>query len=183
MKKSIIAILLIAAWSFCFAQNKGEIIGQPDSIPIHNKLNQTVKPLDIREVIMKIIARHSDRNLLYETKKGHSYMMSVAVLFNAKGKIDTVYFSNNMSSDLKKIIRPNSELIQKLRSVGLTFPQYKDKLAMFLVIFKQAGDNVLDYDSQFLNGFNNLWPEFSLKDRNKPIILLKSYLNEFIIRI
>jgi hypothetical protein len=183
MKKSTIAILLIAAWSFCFAQKKGEIIGQPDSTPVHIKLNQTVKPLDIRVPIMNIIARHSDRNLLYKTKKGHSYMMSIAVLFNVEGKIDTVYFSNNMSSELKAIIRPNSELIQKFRNLGLTCPQYKDKLAMFLVIFKQEGDNVLEYDSQFLNGFNNLWPEFSPKDRSKPIILLKSYLSEFIIRI
>jgi hypothetical protein len=173
----------MVSWLFSFAQKKGEIIGQPDSTSIHIKLNKTVKPLDIRDLIMNIIAKHSDRNLLYETKKGHSYMMSVAVLFNLEGKIDTVYFSNNMSTDLKKIIRPNSGLIQKFRNVGLTFPQYKDKLAMFLVIFKQEGDNVLDYDSQFLNGFNNLWPEFSLKDRNKPIILLKSYLSEFTIRI
>lgn len=173
----------MAAWSFCFAQNKGEIIGQPDSIPVHIKLNQPVKSLDIRELIMNIIAKHSDRNLLYKTKKGHSYMMSVTVSFNIEGKIDTVYFSNNMSSDLKAIIRPNPELIQKFRSLRFTFPQYKGKLAMFLVIFKQEGDNVLDYDSQFLNGFNNLWPEFSPKDSNTPIILLKSYLNEFIIRI
>jgi hypothetical protein len=53
MKKSIIAILLMTAWSFCFAQNKGEIIGQPDSVPIHIKLNPISKPLDIRVPIMK----------------------------------------------------------------------------------------------------------------------------------
>lgn len=173
----------MTAWSFCFAQKKGKIIGQPDSLQTHIKLNQPVKPLDIRGPIMNIIARHSDRNLLYETKKGHSYMMSIAVLFNGEGKIDTVYFSNNMSSELKAIIRPNPELIQKFKSLRLTCPQYKGKLAMFLVVFKQEGDNVLAYDNQFLNGFNNLWPEFRPEDSNRPIVFLKSYLNEFIIRI
>jgi hypothetical protein len=183
MKKSIMTILLMAAWSFCFAQKKSEIIGQPDSTPIHIKLNQTVKPIDIRVPIMNIIARHLDGKLLFKTEKGHSYMMSIAVLFNIEGKIDTVYFSNNMSSDLKAIIRPNSELIQKFRSIGLSYPQYKDKLAIFLVIYKRQEDNVLDYNSQFLNGFDNLWPKFRPKDNNKPIILLKSYLNEFSTRI
>ena len=177
MKKLIlIIVLLIRNVALGYAQEKGHAILPPDSISI----NDQKEPDDILQfAIIKTIGKHLDLKLLLETPEHHSHIMSIAVVINKEGKIDKVYFSEKMSPDFKKIIKPDAELIHKLRDIPLKFPKYKEKIVILPILFKRMQDASLDYESSFLNDFENIWPSFDVKDKNKQIVLLRPYINIF----
>jgi len=141
------------------------------------------KKFDIRVPVMKAIARHLDGDLLHQTPKDYAYIVSLTLSFNKDGKIDTIYFSKDMNKNLLNILKPGSELTRKISDLGLVCPQYKGKLVLFPVIYKRLDDQALKYESQFLAGFENLWPEFGQADQKKEIVFLKPYVNTFTKRI
>ena len=136
------------------------------------------KPLDIRMPIIKAIAYNFNSELLHKTPKDQPYIISIALAFNEAGKIDTVFFSKNISKRTLETIRPNNELVSKIKSIGLVSKDYKSKIVLFPILFKRMEDKGIDYQSGFLSNYENLWPDFGPFEK-RPLILLKPYINSY----
>nr|WP_294876357.1 hypothetical protein [uncultured Pedobacter sp.] len=178
MKTIFITLLTICIVHFAYSQNP-ESIAHLDSIVI-TKIKKQIPQSDLLKIgVIKVLGKHLDIKLLLNTPKNISYIMSASVVINMNGEIDTVYFSEKMSDDLKKIIKPGPELISKLKNIPKRFPDFRGKIAVFPILFKRSEDASLDYRSFFETSFEGLWPAFDYKDQKKQIVLLSPYINRF----
>ncbi|WP_316838959.1 hypothetical protein [Pedobacter gandavensis] len=136
------------------------------------------KAVDIRLPIMKAMAHNFNSELLHKTPKDLPYFISIALGFDEKGKIDTVFFSKNIPNRTLETIRLNTELIRKIKAIGIVSNDYKSKIAIFPILFNRMDDNGIDYESGFLKDFVNLWPDFGPLEK-RPLVLLKPYINSY----
>lgn len=175
MKKIFITSILMLSWILGLAQNPIEL----DSVhQIDLKITKNVIK-DIRLPIMKSIANSFNSELLHAIPKNYAYMTSIAVSFDLKGKIDSVYFPQVMSIELKNIIRP-AIAAKEMKSNGIISSENKGEVILFPILIMRSTDTKIDYDSSFLGGFLNLWPTLSVKDQKKKLVILKPYLNHFL---
>lgn len=147
-----------------------------DSLSINISPNK--KALDIRLPIIKTIGGHLNSDLLFKTPKNQAYFISIAVAFDKLGKIDTIYFSKDMSSRIIETIKPDHELIKKLKDLKLISKEYSSKIIIFPILFRRQDDQKIDNMNDFLNSFENLWPNFNALEK-RPIILLKPFINSY----
>ncbi|MBC8984799.1 hypothetical protein H9X96_03315 [Pedobacter sp. N36a] len=147
-----------------------------DSLSINIIPNK--KALDIRLPIIKTIGGHLNANLLFKTPKHQAFIISIAIAFDQLGKIDTVYFSKDMSSCILETIKPDRGLVKKIKELRLISKEYSSKIIVFPILFRRQDDQKIDNLTDFLNSFENLWPSFNALEK-RPIILLKPFINSY----
>lgn len=175
-KLFIIYSMLMFGWISCIAQVTTRL---EDPIhPVSLEATPKKKPIDYRIPILKVLGFNMNRDLLMATPENYAYIASIAISFNLDGKVDSVYFPNVMSPALEKIIVPSNMKI-KIKEIDFVFDLYKDKVILFPILFTRREDQKIDFASTFLLGFNNLWPELSLKDQNRKLVLLEPFINSF----
>ncbi|MEJ2905137.1 hypothetical protein WAE58_22015 [Pedobacter panaciterrae] len=177
-KTTFFSLILILSFFYGYTQSKGELILPSETIEIKKIKQQTPERRILQIAVIKTIGKHLDSDLLFKTPKGDGYITSISLVFNMKGGIDTVYFAEKMSPQLKKILKPNAELVAKLKKI-LPFPDFNGKIVVYPILFKWGYDATLNYGEHFLNDFEGLWPNLDVKDQKKQIILLRPYINIF----
>jgi len=178
MKIVFITLLIASIAHIAYSQNL-DSIAHPDSVIIKVQPVKKSQGEILKIVVMKVLGKHMDFNLLKDIPKNYVYIMSASIVLDSDGKIDTIYFPIKMSEDLKKIIKPGADLIKKLKNIPVKFTDFKGKIAVFPILYKRMEDVSLDYHSAFINSFENLWPVFEYKDQKKQIVLLPPYVNYF----
>lgn len=133
---------------------------------------------DLRSRIEGVITRHKDMKLLEATPRNHVHIISVAVAFDANGKVDTVLFSKKMSRATAAMVRPNAEFTKKVKSYNWTYKEYGSKVVVFPILFIRIGDKNLDYDSGFLTDFESIWPDNRLYGKRE-VVLLNPFVSQY----
>ncbi|AOM77372.1 hypothetical protein [Pedobacter steynii] len=153
------------------------VLSKAQEIP-EIRVEPNAQPLDIRIPIAKAIAHNFNSDLLHKTPKDLPYFISIALAFDEEGKIDTVFFSKNISKRTLETIKPNTDLIRKIKEIGIVYKNYKSKIVLFPILFNRMDDKGINYDSGFLNDYVNLWPDFGQEEK-RPLVLLKPYINAY----
>lgn len=172
----IISAIIILSFEFCKAQNKVEL--EDPVYPVDIRITPKEKPLDFRIPIIKVIGFNLNAELLHQTPKDYAHITSIAISFDVKGEIDSVYFSKIMTPELKNILIP-SEMQKKIKDYGLISVDYKNKVILFPIIFIRRSDRKIENRNALLSGYYKMWPELSLKDQEKKLVLLDPYINTF----
>src|SRR5688572_18495173 len=102
-KTAVISLILILSALYGYTQGKGELVLPSEAIEIKK---QTPQWQILQIAVIKTIGKHLDSDLLFKTPKSDGYITSISLAFNMKGGIDTVYFAEKMSPQLKKILNP-----------------------------------------------------------------------------
>jgi hypothetical protein len=134
--------------------------------------------IDFRIPIMKIVGRHMNIDRLFDSLKNHAYVFSISLSFNAEGKIDTVYFSDKMSINLKEIIKPSESLSDSLRTIDFK-NQFTGKILLLPIIIKRYEDREINNASDFLTEFALFWPNFKIEDKSKQVVFLEPFINRY----
>lgn len=115
---------------------------------------------------------------LFESPKNHAYVFSISLSFNSEGEIDTVYFSNKMSNNLKEIIKPSESLSDSLRTIDFK-NQFTGKILLLPIIIKRLEDREIDNAPDFLTEFTAFWPNFKIEDKSKQVVFLEPFINRY----
>lgn len=83
-----------------------------------------------------------------------------------------------MSSRILETIKPDPELVKKLKELRLISKEYSSKIIVFPILFRRQDDQKIDNLTDFLNSFENLWPSFNALEK-RPITLLKPFINSY----
>ena len=140
---------------------------------------QAQSSIDIRIAISKEIAQHTNWTPVFQKHKTFAYLFAIAVSYDGAGKVDTVYFTQKMSDELNAVLRPKALTLFLMKSKYLP-NQYKDKVVMYPVIYKYPANLTVAFDQTWQNSWVNLWPILSEKHRNKYLVLLQPYENDFL---
>ena len=112
------------------------------------------------------------------TPTNHMYVFTISLSFNAAGKVDTVYFSDPMSENLKQIINTDQDLTSSFNTIDFK-KEFANKLVIFPIVFKRIEDWHIVNTEEFLNGFVQLWPKLKSKDKLKQVVFLKPLINRY----
>lgn len=135
-------------------------------------------PIDYRVPIIKLIGELSNTDSLMATPTNHMYVFTISLSFNAAGKVDTVYFSDPMSENLKKIINTDQDLTSAFNSIEFT-KEFANKLVILPIVFRRIEDWRIINTDEFLSGFVKLWPKLKVEDKLKPVVFLKPVINRY----
>jgi hypothetical protein len=178
MKKRLFSLLIVlSASSFCSAQ---EYFYQ-DSTVISPQVQ--VKKLDLRTPIINIIVRNLNFDPFIIGPEDGCQMMTVAVSFNAEGKIDSAYFSEKLSDKMGLVLNSRDRVAQALMNSGLVLEGYENSVMMFPMIFSNATDRNITFHPQSGPLFNGFWPVMDTRDQKKIIKLLDPYINVYMIAV
>lgn len=158
--KKIITLLLVFVCFFCHAQEK----------KIQN---------DIRLVINKVIIKHLDNKLLAATPTDFVHLYSITIAFDKAGKIKNVYFPEEVSSETNRVIRLDTILIRKIKSLNVTYEQYASKLVLIPFFHYRTTDKGINYNSGFLNALENLQPKLDNGKDQIEWVVLNIVINPF----
>ncbi|WP_316797128.1 hypothetical protein [Pedobacter agri] len=159
MKTLLISLLLTSM--FCLAQDKAK--------------NQN----DIRLKLNYIITKNMDSELLFKTPKNLAYFFSVSLLFDNNGKIDTVYFSKELSRETKDVMKLDVKLIKRFKMLNWIYKEYSSKLVVLPIYYYRSVDESVSYNYGFLNNIENLFPEVDAKNMKKNWLILDPIINPF----
>lgn len=161
--KTIIFFLFILTFNVFFA--KGQIIHSP-----------ATKKIDYRIPIIKVLGKHMNIDRLLKSPKNHAYVFSISLVFNAEGKIDTVYLNDKMSGNLKEIIKTDINLSKALNSIDFK-NEFTNEIALLPIVLKRWEDQEIDNAGEFLSEFSALWPKLKLEDKSKQVVFLEPFIN------
>ncbi|SES23237.1 hypothetical protein [Pedobacter rhizosphaerae] len=158
--KKIITLLLLSISFFCHAQEKK-------------------KQNDIRLAINKVIIKHLDNKLLSATPTDFVHLYSITIAFDKAGKIKDVYFPKEVSNETIRAIRLDSVLIEKIKSLNVTYQQYASKLVLIPFFHYRTTDKGINYNSGFLNAIENLQPKVDNSKDQRDWVVLNVVINPF----
>lgn len=130
----------------------------------------------LTETILKGMNEDTRGNL----KKDFAFFYAIAFVFDKDGKIDTLFYSEKLNSDIKKLYGLNSSLLKRIKLHSFQYKEYASQTILFPFYHYNAADNVVDYKSGLLNNIENLIPEAV---DGKSIIIRKPIINAHIPRI
>jgi hypothetical protein len=146
--------------------SKSQNITDPSEIP------------NYRKGIVTILGKHMNLDKLNETPSEHVYIFSITLSFNAAGKVDTVYFSDNMTENLKQIVNADQDMTKAANLIDFK-KEFANKLVILPVILKRAGDWRINNQDEFIKGITTIWPKLKSKDKLKPAVFLDPYVNYY----
>jgi len=115
---------------------------------------------------------------LNETPSEHVYIFSITLSFNAAGKVDTVYFSDNMTENLKQIVNADQDMTKAANLIDFK-KEYANKLVILPIILKRARGWRINNQDEFINGIVTMWPKLKLAHKLKPVVFLDPYVNYY----
>ncbi len=154
MKKISIFLLLLLS-NFCFAQTK--------------------KPTF--EKVLDYYCYKTTSDKLYDTPKNFVHVYSLAISFNEKGLIDTLYFSEKVNQNTKEIFQLDNRKVKTFKSIKIPFEEYANKIVVIPMYHFNAKDSMVDYESKFLKDLENIFPEIN---SSKRIILHQPIVQDFV---
>ncbi|WP_276090852.1 hypothetical protein [Pedobacter sp. JY14-1] len=119
-----------------------------------------------------LLIDHIDNKALNATPKGSSYPLAIALSMDKDGKVDQVYTSLNLTSTIKRFLRPGKELLATMQKLKPIYNDLKNKIVIVTVLFIRADALTINADKEFSTSFIDLWPDFP-QDNSKPVILIK----------
>ena len=128
--------------------------------------------------IIKTLGKHMNLDRLIETPSEHVYIFSITLSFNATGKVDTVYFSDIMSGNLKQIVNSDLDMTKAANLIDFK-KKFANKLVILPIILKRARDWRINNQDEFINGILTIWPKLKLEDKLKPVVFLDPYVNYY----
>lgn len=146
-------------------------------ININPKIQEN-KHIDFRIPIIKALGKHIDIDRLLKSPNNHAYMFSISFSFNAKGEIDSIYFSNKMSKYLMEVIKPSSSLSSSLKAIDFK-NEFANKIVLLPIVLRKWEDQEICNATEFLGEFSTLWPQFNIEDKSKQIVLLEPFINYY----
>jgi len=153
--KNPIILLLLLLPSFCFAQT---------SKPSFDK-------------VLDYYCSKSTSDKIYDTPKNYAHVYSIGVSFNEKGLIDTLYFPEKIDQNTKEIFQLDNRKIKIFKSIEIPFQEYANKIIIIPMYHYNAKDSMMDYKSNFLKDFGNIFPKIN---SSKAIILHQPIVNVFV---
>jgi hypothetical protein len=175
--KSIIFILLILTCNVNRVKSQNIIPETPTQVSVF----PPTKQIDYRIPIIKALGKHMDIDRLLKSPKNHAHVFSISLAFNAEGKIDSIYFNENMSSNLKEIINSGSNLYNLSKALNsIKFNnEFTNKIALLPIVLKRWEDQEIDNAGEFLSDLSALWPRLKLKDKSKQVVFLEPFVNHY----
>lgn len=104
-----------------------------------------------------------------DAKVNSPHVFAIAFSFDAKGKIDTLYYSNKVNIATRNLFALDSSLLNRIKAFDFKFNVYANKIVLVPFFWYRITDKLIDYESGFLNDLNNILPE-AIND--KPVIIL-----------
>jgi hypothetical protein len=126
-----------------------------------------------RIFVTKSMINAIDFDKLVKAPKGFAHLMSVNIIFNGEGRIDTSIISTKRNNyfELKK--NPSTEL-----KSHKPIPQYANCIVILPILYVRQNETNINLENRFLEGFVDLFPPQFL-NKKKNIILLKPEVNPF----
>ena len=152
------------ASNICFAQNKS-------------------KSDDIRYRIADAVTKNLDKELLGITPKNFTYLYSITLSFNDQGIVDTVYFPKYIAKEVKDVIRLNSGLIKRIKSMNIVYKEYSSKLVLIPFFHYRPGDSGIDYKSDFLKSIESIFPQRDWNTSKKQWVILDTFMSTFTLHV
>ncbi|MFW0716911.1 hypothetical protein [Pedobacter sp. N23S346] len=122
------------------------------------------------EFISHLIVKGTKADSYGSTKKNFAHFFAIALSFDAKCKIDTLYYSSKLNPETKRIYAVDNSLLERIKTHNFNFKEYSSTVVLFSYYSYRVTDHSIDYENGFLNSIKNLIPEMVY---GKPIILLK----------
>jgi hypothetical protein len=183
MKVLQLLFLLLSLPYFAISQNDSKL-----SIDNNIKVIETKKPdkkdnkEDIRFVLLQSILRESFLDSMNALPLDEAHLISIAISFDPKGNIDSIYFSSKMSTKLWKFIGDSRQLKILMRNSITKFDRYKNVVILFPVLFHYMDHRKIGKDT-FMEEYLQMWPTLSEKDSLKKLILLEPYIQGVRLRV
>lgn len=134
MKVLQLLFLLLSLPCFAISQNDSKL-----SIDNDIKVIETKKPdkkdnkEDIRFVLLQSILKESFLDSMNALPLDEAHLISIAISFDPKGNIDSIYFSSKMSTKLRKFIGDSRQLKILMRNSITKFDRYKNVVILFYI--------------------------------------------------
>lgn len=155
-------VALIFIQMICWGQNKHEF--------------NIVKD-EPRALITKVFLSNRHQELYDKTPADSVYMLSVAISFDHEGKVDTVLFPKKISEHTRKVFGINHQLIDNFKNFKFSWFKFKNQIVLLPILFAQFQDKNIILSKNFLEDYQNVWPEFGSLLNGKELILLEPYVN------
>ncbi|MGE6221816.1 hypothetical protein ACQKCH_18465 [Nubsella zeaxanthinifaciens] len=129
----------------------------------------------ITETILKGMAVNNGITL----KKDHGYFYAIAFSFDKNGRIDTMFLSKRLDTEVKKIFALDDSLLKRIKQYDLIYSEFASKIVLMPFYHYNSSDDGVSYQSGFLTSIENLVPESVL---GKPLVICKPIVNAHIPR-
>lgn len=152
-------IFFLFTYQFCLAQEK--------------------RTGNVDAMINYLISKNLNKDSLMATPEGMAYFFSVSVLFNAEGKVDTVFYSKNLDKKVTAVMGLNASLIRKIKEQDVTYRKYASKVVLVPILFYRYTDDKITYRSGIIKAIQNLLPNDEPILWFKPWVILDPVVNPF----
>jgi hypothetical protein len=126
------------------------------------------------EFIRHLVVKGVKEDVYSRTKKNFAHFFSIAISFDAKGKIDTLYYSSKLNPETKKLYGLDNSLLKRIKLHNFSFKECSSKILLFSYYCYRITDHSIDYETGFLNSITDLIPEAVY---GKSLILLKPIID------
>lgn len=109
-----------------------------------------------------------------DTKVNTAHVFAIAFSFDSKGRIDTIYYSDQVNTATKNLFALDSSLLKRIKAFDFKFNVYANQIVLVPFFWYRITDKLIDYKSGFLNDLNSILPE-AIKD--KPVIILSPVID------
>ncbi|TCD18276.1 hypothetical protein EZ456_21455 [Pedobacter psychrodurus] len=124
--------------------------------------------------ISQCVVKGTKGNAYVNTKKNFAHFFAIALSFDSKGKIDTLYYSSKLNPETKKIFALDTSFLKKIKTYNFNFKEYASKTVLFSYYCYNATDDSVEYKNGFLNSIGDFIPEAI---HEKPVIVLKPIID------
>ena len=80
--------------------------------------------------ITECVIKGTNGEAYKRTKKNFAHFFTIAIHFDAAGKIDTLHYSSKVNPDTKKVYSLNNSLLQRIKTYNLKFKEYALKTVL-----------------------------------------------------
>lgn len=150
MKQIILFLLLLG--HVCLAQEKPRTVG-------------------IRARVARALADHTDKELLMNTPRGTAYLFSITLSFDKNGKVDSVHYPKKIPENVRKVMKLDLGLAKRIKDQNAIYEIYANKMVFIPILYRNLYDGKLDYQSGFLESFQNLLPNINIPSIKQWVVI------------
>lgn len=85
------------------------------------------------EFISHLVVTGTKADAYDNTKKNFAHFFTIAISFDAEGKIDTLYYSSKLNPETKKLYVLDNSLLKRIIKHNFNFKEYSSKIVLFLI--------------------------------------------------